>query len=365
LDDELPNKRPKRALPMERDAGQPIFGELGAQVKMTHIAMLAGVSESTVSRALAGSKLVNPATRKRIEDIAARHSYSIDQRARNLRLSRTGTISVVFPLSHESEQGIADPFFLEMLGNLADALSNRGYDLLLRKIRSDVPRMLADLLREGRTDGVLLIGQSTQHGLINELAQSYRPLVVWGASQPDNGYITVGSDNIGGAAAAVRHLLACGHRRIAFLGNRQLPEVAARYQGYSQALSEAGLAEAPDLLLPVPFDRLGAFAAISGFLDRDRAIDAVFAASDIVAIAAIRALDQHGLKVPHDVAVVGFDDIMVAAAYTPALSTVRQDIALGARTMVDLLFRLIEGEAVHSVELPTTLMVRASSAHAA
>jgi DNA-binding LacI/PurR family transcriptional regulator len=115
----------------------------------------------------------------------------------------------------------------------------------------------------------------------------------------------------------------------------------------------------------VPFDRQGAFAAISGFLDRDRAIDAVFAASDIVAIAAIRALDQHGLKVPHDVAVVGFDDIMVAAAYTPALSTVRQDIALGARTMVDLLFRLIEGEAVNSVELPTALMIRASSAPSA
>ena len=337
------------------------FDEIGAQVKMADIAQLAGVSESTVSRALAGSALVNAATRQRIEAIAAAQGYSIDQRARNLRLSRTGTISVVIPLSHESEQGIADPFFLEMLGNLADQLSNRGYDLLLRKIRSDVPRMLADLLREGRTDGVLLIGQSTQHGVINELAQRYRPLVVWGARNPDNQYLTVGSDNIGGAAAAVRHLLAGGHKRIAFLGNRDLPEVAARYQGYCRALHEAGLRPSEDLVMRVPFDRQGAFAAISGFLDRDRAIDAVFASSDVVAMAAVRALDQHGLNVPRDVAVVGFDDIMVAAAYTPALSTVRQDIATGARLMVDLLFRRIEGEAGESVELPTRLMIRASS----
>jgi DNA-binding LacI/PurR family transcriptional regulator len=284
----------------------------------------------------------------------------IDVRARNLRLQRTGTISVVFPLLHEVDQWISDPFFLEMLGHLADELSDRRYDLLLHKIGPGASRGLKEFLNERRTDGVVLIGQSTQHGLINELAAEFLPLVVWGAALPDARYLTVGSDNFAGARAAVRHLLGLGHKRIAFFGDPGLPEVAQRYAGYVAALAEDGMAPDAGLECRVPFDKGQARAAMAAFLERRSGFDAVFAASDLVAIAAIRVLDQRGLRVPGDVAVVGFDDIMLAGAYTPALTTVRQDIGAGARVLVDTLFARMNDEAVGSTVLPVELIVRAS-----
>jgi len=329
-------------------------------MKMSDIAQLAGVSESTISRALSGSKLINDATRERIQRIADEHGYKIDLRARNLRLQKTGTISVVFPLLHEAGQGISDPFFLEMLGYLADELSGRGYDLLLHKIGPQEPRGLSELLQEKRTDGVLLIGQSTQHALLNELAEEYRPLVVWGAGIAGSHYVTVGSDNYGGGLQAVAHLIALGHRRIAFLGEWSLPEIAARYAGYRAALTQAGIEIDPELEFRVPFEGQGAKHAISSFLDRGQVFDAVFAASDVMAIAAIRVFDQRGIRVPADVAVVGFDDIMLAGLYTPALTTVKQDIAGGARQLVASLFQRMGGEEPESTLLPTTLVIRGS-----
>lgn len=329
-------------------------------VKMSDIAQLAGVSESTVSRALCGSKLIAEATRTRIKKIADEHGYTIDLNARNLRMQKTGTISVVFPLLHEVDQGISDPFFLEMLGHLADELSDRHYDLLLHKIGPGEPRGLADMVNARRSDGILLIGQSTQHELINELAAGYKPLVVWGAALPGSRYLTVGSDNRGGARDAVAHLLGLGHRRIAFFGDRRLVEVAQRHEGYVAALQAAGLAADPGLECRVPFDRSGAQVAMTTFLDRNPPFDAIFAASDLLAMAAIRALDQRGRRVPGDVAVVGFDDIMLAGAYTPALTTVRQNVAAGARTLVDHLFRVLEDSEVQAAVLPTALVVRAS-----
>ncbi len=331
-----------------------------ANVKMSDIASLAGVSESTVSRALCDNPLINEATRTRIKKIAEENGYVLDVRARNLRLQKTGTISVVFPLLHEVDSGISDPFFLEMLGHLADELAERHYDLLLHKIGPGEPRGLIDLVNERRSDGVLVIGQSTQNAVINELATRYEPLVVWGAALPDQHYLTVGSDNYNGAVTAVQHLVGLGHRRIAFFGDKTLPEIGQRYAGYLAAIEQAGLAPNPALECRVPFDRLGARKAMNGFLDQNITFDAVFAASDLVAIAAINVFDQRGIKVPADVAMVGFDDIMLAAAYTPALTTVRQDIGQGAKAMVEALFSRLNGTQAVSTILPTSLVVRAS-----
>ncbi len=331
-----------------------------ANVKMSDIASLAGVSESTVSRALSDNPLINEATRLRIKKIAEDHGYVLDLRARNLRLQKTGTISVVFPLLHEVDSGFSDPFFLEMLGYLADELSDRHYDLLLHKIAPGEPRGLVELINERRSDGVVVIGQSTQNAVINELASRYEPLVVWGAALPDNHYLTVGSDNYNGAVMAVQHLVALGHRRIAFFGDKILPEIGERYAGYVAALEKADIALDPSLECRVPFDRLGARKAMNGFLDKKLPFDAVFAASDLVAIAAINVFDQRGIRVPVDVSIVGFDDIMLAAAYTPALTTVRQDIGGGAKALVETLFHRLNGTPTQSTILPTSLVVRAS-----
>lgn len=328
--------------------------------KMSDIARLAGVSEATVSRALRGSSLINPTTRARIQTIAETAGYTVDRTARNLRLQQTGDITVAVPLHHEVDQGLSDPFFLGMLGFLADRLADHGYDMLLRKIGANDPNGLASLVKKRRSDGILLIGQSTQHAQIKTLAAHYKNLIVWGTNMGDNAYITVGSDNRTGGRLAVEHLIKLGHRRIAFFGDRTLPEIAERFEGYHEALRNAQIDWNPALECRVTFKERGSQTAISQFLDSATPFDAVFAASDRLAGTAINIFDQHGIKVPQDVAVVGFDDLTLAAAYTPALTTIHQDLAAGASMMVDKLFQRMAGEEVQSSILPVRLIIRAS-----
>jgi DNA-binding LacI/PurR family transcriptional regulator len=328
--------------------------------KMADLALRAGVSESTVSRALSNSPLVGSQTRERIQRLAEELGYTIDKRARNLRLQQSGVIAVVVPLLHDTVQSISDPFFLEMLGNLADILSSHGYDLLLRKFGAAEPQHLAGLLRDIRADGVLLIGQSTQHEAIDQIGRDYTPLVVWGAPFPHASYLTVGSDNFDGALQAVSHLLRLGRRRIAFFGNITLPEVAPRHRGYEAALRQHGLAPEPRLVVPMPFDGSSALQAVRGFLAQGEPFDAVFAASDVIAMAVIGALRERQLRVPEDVAVIGFDDIMLAGVFSPALTTIRQNIPEAAKVLVTTLIQRIAGEPAESTLLPVQLIVRDS-----
>ena len=331
------------------------------QLKMSDVAALAGVSVSTVSRALAGSPLVPDAKRAEILRIAAQHGYVVNQQARSLRLRRTQTIGVVVPLGREASQRIADPFFSEMLGLLADALTERGFAVLLNKLMTSDAQWLDRLIAAGRCDGLILIGQSDQHEVINAAATHYLPLVVWGGHMPGQIYCSVGSDNAGGGRMATEHLLQRGRRRILFLGNPEGPEVALRYQGYTQALAAHGLAAEPELLASAHFTVEAAYEAIREELEAGIAFDAVFAASDVIAIAAIQALAAAGKRVPEDVAVVGYDDVAIAVHANPPLTTVRQDLATGARLLVDLLLRRIGGETAPSATMPTRLIVRQSS----
>jgi DNA-binding LacI/PurR family transcriptional regulator len=329
--------------------------------KMEDIARLAGVSKSTVSRALAGSPLVSEETRKRIEALARDNAYRVNEQARGLRLRQSRTVACLIPLSHEAEQPVSDPFFLELVGHIADALASHGYDLLLSKVVPGRLDSLAAFTESGRADGLLLIGQSLLHTEYEALARTYRPMVVWGALLPGQSYVTVGTDNAGGARRAVSHLIELGRRRIAFLGTRAgLPEIDLRYRGYADALEAAGIPLDPRLVSPVRFGSQAALNAVRTILGNGLSFDAIFAASDVIAMSAIRALQEHGLRVPQDVSVVGYDDVSFAAYYNPALTTVRQDLAQGGRLMVDLLLRRIDGQDARSTVLPTELVVRAS-----
>ncbi len=337
---------------------------LEAGLKMDDVARLAGVSKSTVSRALADSPLVNEETKKKIRALATSHNYIIDQRARNFRLRQTHAITVAIPLMHDADQHISDPFFLDLLGHIADALTEKGYDLLLSKAVPAEPDWLSKLVATRRTDGLILMGQSTQHDAINRLAMEYRPLVVWGAAMPGQNYTTVGSDNRTGGRQATQHLLESGRRRIAFLGDRALPEIADRYQGYVDALNAAGLAASDDLLVTVHFASDAAYHGMRAFLSRGADIDAVIAGSDVIAMSAIRALNESGRQVPQDVAVVGYDDIALAAYVEPPLTTVRQDTVKAANLLVDRLLARIHGETAQSTTIAPELIVRRSSASA-
>lgn len=328
---------------------------------MADIARLAGVHVSTVSRALAGSPLVEVGKREQIMRIARERGYVINSVARNLRLKRTQTLSVAVPLQHERSQPLTDPFFVAMLGHLAEAITQRGYGMALQKVVLPTHDWLANLIASGRSDGIIIIGQSTEHETLQMAAESYLPLVVWGGHIPGQRYCTVGIDNPGGALAAMQHLLKSGRRRIVFLGEPSGPELRQRFAGYQRALQEAPRGAGKPRLVPAHLTADAAYEAMLDFIRTDERFDAVFAASDVIAISAMRALSTAGLSVPKDVAVVGFDDISIAAHTTPSLTTVRQDLERGARTMVDSLFKRMEGEETPSVTMAAELIVRESA----
>ena len=331
------------------------------RLKMADIARMAGVSISTVSRALAGNPLIPKTLRDQIVEIAQTHGYVVNQSARSLRLRKTDTIGVIIPLAEENGQLIADPFLLEMVGRLADEITLRKYSVLLNKVVVTEPAWLERIIQSHRADGLVVIGRNAQHAALNSVAETYRPMVVWAAPQPEQRYCAVGGDNAEGGRLAVAHLAATGRRRIVFLGATDTPEAVQRFAGYRKGLEEAGLALDPALVVSAPHAAEAAHAAMAAFLTRGVVFDAVFARSDLIALAAVRALVEAGRSVPGDVAVVGFDDSVLARHGLLPLTSVRKDLEVGARTMIDLLFRRMAGEDAPGARAPVQLVVRDSS----
>jgi DNA-binding LacI/PurR family transcriptional regulator len=331
----------------------------GAVSSISDIARIAGVSASTVSRALAGSKMISLETRNRINDLAREHGFQLNQMARNLRLKRTNAIGIIFPLGHEVSQLVSDPFFITMLGHIADGVTARGYDLVLTRIIPDDDGWLDRLANSGRVDGVIVIGQSDQETVLQRVASNYDPIVVWGEKKDGQGYCSVGTDNVAGGAIATRHLLAAGRRHILYAGHADVPEISARYEGFLAAHREAGVE--PAGVIPAPFTPDGAYTLFMDYLADNPAPDGIVAASDVIAIAAIRALGERGLSVPDQVAVVGYDDVPLASQMTPSLTTIRQDLGQGAHQLVDRLFRRLGGDLCEPIVMRPELVLRASA----
>jgi DNA-binding LacI/PurR family transcriptional regulator len=328
---------------------------------ITELARLAGVSAGTVSRALADSHLIARKTRDRIQELARKHEFRPNVMARNLRIKRAGAIGVLIPLGHDVGQHISDPFFITMLGHLADALTERGHDLLLSRVIPKDPDWLGRVVDSGRVDGVILIGQSDQFDVIEKVAARYVPLVAWGAKLPNQIHCSVGTDNRKGGEIATRHLIERGCRKFAFFGDPVAPEMSERLEGCRVALAAAGIAD-DFSILPAHLTAEAAHPDISKWLDDTQSIpNGIIAASDVIAMSALRALAEHGVKVPGKVHVVGYDDLPFASQTVPALTTVRQDLKTGAADLVDLLFRRIAGENTESVVLEPELIVRQSS----
>jgi DNA-binding LacI/PurR family transcriptional regulator len=324
------------------------------------LAELAGVSTGTVSRALAGSELISQKTRERIQALANEHSFRPNVLARNLRIQRTGAIGVLIPLGHETGQHISDPFFITMLGLLADALTERGYDLLLSRVIPTDNGWLERMTTSGRVDGVIVIGQSDQSATLDAVAARYKPLVVWGGYSQDQVHCSVGSDNRLGGDMAASHLIAQGCQRIAFFGEPRAQEIAQRLEGCRDAMARAGLA---DQLTVVPAHLVAeAHPDITSFLAQaDQRPQGIVAASDVIAMSALRALAEQGLSVPGDVRVIGYDGLALAEQTVPRLSTISQDLTQGAAHLVDMLLRRIAGEDTDSVIMDPRLVVRMST----
>jgi DNA-binding LacI/PurR family transcriptional regulator len=206
-----------------------------------------------------------------------------------------------------------------------------------------------------------MIGQWHHHDQLNELAARKTPMVVWGAQLPQQLYCTVGGDNIAGGELATEHLVESGRRRIAFFGDIDLPEVGQRFEGHQRVLTRRGMAITPDLLQRTPFIEGAARGAVAHLLDNKVAFDAVFASSDLLALETISALRARGLKLPQDVAVVGYDDIGIARYSHPSLTTIRQSVTKAGEGIVDALLKIADGKRAKPQILPTELIIRESS----
>lgn len=332
------------------------------RVTIADIARAAGVSPSTVSRALNNHTGIPESTRQHIRQIAAALNYRLDVRARNFRLQRSQTIATLFPYQDASRRQISDPFYLEIVGAITDELDLHGYDSLIARVHVENDDWCSRYVLDKRVDGVLLIDRAIHDQGLQTLQSLAANFVVWGAQLPGQTYVSVGCDSTAGARDAVHHLIAAGRRRIAFIGGfERMVETDARRQGYLQALAGAGLTPDPALLHFTDFTPEAAGQAIQTILRHTPDIDGVFACSDFMAIGVIEVLRQNGRAVPADVAVVGCDDIPLAAYYAPRLTTIHQPIQQGGRLMVQKLLTLIEGHPTASVTLPHTLITRDSS----
>lgn len=331
------------------------------RLQMADIARLAGVSVSTVSRALSGSELVNDETRARVVELARSLNYTINQGAQNLRLQKNRTVAVVVPYDAKSRQHISDPFFLALVGSIADALTDMGYEMLLSRVDSEQLDTASRPFDSGRVIGVVIIGQWRHHDQLNDMASRQVPLVVWGAEMPRQMYCTVGGDNRNGGYLATRHLLQGGRKRVLFLGDPKLPEVKWRHQGYLDALKESGIKPDRRWVLDVPFDEVAARRAVDDAYREGLNFDGLVACSDLLALQAVRAVRATGRRVPGDVSITGYDDTPLAAWSDPPLTTVHQPVAEAGRVIVKALMSQVEGQRPQSRVMPVDLVVRKST----
>lgn len=330
------------------------------------IAYLAGVSQPTVSRALRGDRAVSKATREKIEAIARELNYTVDKNASSLRSQRSNTIALLFFEDPTPDESMINPFFLAMLGSITRACANRGLDLLIsfQRMKDDWHVQYQD---SHRADGLILLGYGDYTVYEERLRQLHRQgthFARWGSVSSDSSGATIGSDNHGAGRLAGEHLIARGRRRIAFLGHADVhyPEFAARYAGLCEAMRTAAITPDPALRRDAITTEAAGYAAARDLIASGAEFDAIFAASDLIAIGAMRALAEAGRSVPGDVAVVGFDDIPAASLTHPPLTTVMQDVHGAGERLVETLLAQIEGGERPDNRLLTRLVVRGSSA---
>ncbi|MBB3167295.1 LacI family DNA-binding transcriptional regulator [Simiduia aestuariiviva] len=328
------------------------------------IAYRAGVSQSTVSRALRDSPLVSLETREKIKAIARELNYKVDKAASNLRAKSSRTLALLIREDPTTDESHINPFFLSMLGSITRATAAKGYDLLV-SFQQQSEDWHRDFEDSHRADGLILLGYGAYDSYVERLRHlldAGAHFICWGAVHSDQPGCSIGCDNEEGGYLAGRHLVDAGRTRIAFLGDTSdnSPEFSARYRGFCRALEEAGITHSPELLVAAETIETLGYEAVQNLLARGVEFDAVFAASDLIAIGALRALQKAGKRVGQDVAVVGFDDIQSAAYITPSLTTIRQDTNLAGTMLVDNLLRIVAGEPVESTLMPPKLIVRES-----
>lgn len=338
-------------------------GRKGGRPTLEEVAVRAGVGRGTVSRVINGSSKVSDHTRTAVEAAVAELGYVPNRAARALAANRTDAIALVIP--EPEARFFAEPYFSDVVRGVGSALAETDVQLVLTLAGSDRERRrLSQYLSGHRVDGVLLVSVHAGDPLPELLAELGIPTVISGRRSAAETLPSVDSDNLGGAAEAVRHLVGRGRRAIATItGPLDVYGAQCRLDGYRQALAAAGHPVDEGLISVGDFTEEGGRRAMRELLERRPALDAVFAASDVMAAGARRELRAAGRRIPQDVALVGFDDSVVARHMDPPLTSVRQPIEEMGRTMARVLLAGIAGEpgGDAAVVLPNRLVVRESS----
>jgi DNA-binding LacI/PurR family transcriptional regulator len=336
----------------------------GGRPTLEEVAAIAGVSRATASRVVNGSPRVSQDVRLRVQTAIERLGYTPNRAARSLVTRRSDSVAVV--IAQPTGQVFADPFFPRLLRGISAAVaaSDRQLILLMPESPAD-ERRVADYVSAGHVDGALLVSLHDSDSLPARLTEAGVPVVLVG--RPPHGSLVsyVDADNRQGAQSAVAHLIASGRRVIATItGPLDTAPGIDRLQGYRDALAEAGLTLDRTLEVTGGFTQEGASAAMERLLAIHPDIDAVFAASDLMAATALSVITASGRGVPADIAVVGFDDMAIALSTTPHLSSVRQPIEEMGHEMARLLIESLNtaDSVPRRVILATQLIKRASSA---
>ncbi len=324
------------------------------------IAQLAGVSKSTVSRALSDSPLISAETRERIQALARQYNYQVNLPARRLSMQQSNTIAFVTH-NYCATSSAEDIFTFEILDAISLALAKNTYDLLMVHVDPNDTEWPRLYLNSGRADGFILMVSSRKESHIQTLLDVEAPFIAWEETAGETNHCTVSGDNLTGGRLATQHLLDGGRRRIAFLGGpRGEMEVQLRYAGYEAALKAAGMTVDPELCCYGDFTSASGTAAMQEILARDVDVDGVFVNSDLMAIAAIRTLIKSGRRVPEDVAVIGYDDVSMARYCIPSLTTIRQNIPEIGRSLVQGLIHYLQTGEITQVTVPVELVIRES-----
>jgi len=324
------------------------------------IARMSGVSRSTVSRVINGDANVKEATRTRIQALIQNINFQPNLAARGLAVGHTKVIGLVIPT------GVAaifnDPYILLVIQGVSAACNACGYSVMLWLAEPEYERRtIGQVLFNGLIDGVVVSSMVMNDPLIERLYESKRPFVTIGRHPTNDQINYVDVDNRTGAYQGVLHILRTGHQRIAMInGPRNTIAGQDRYQGYLDAMREHGLPIIPELVEEGNFSDTTGYRAMKQLLPY--APEAVFATSDAMAFAAMRAIHEAGLRIPEDIAVMGFDDIAAAADSKPPLTTIRQPIQRTGSIAAEMLIDMIEhpNPIPRQIVLPTELVIRAS-----
>ena len=333
-------------------------------VTLKDIARKVGYSITTVSRALNDYDDVSEETKQLIKRVAQEMGYHPHVIAQSLQRRRTNTVGFIVPAT---ERYLSDPYFLELLAGIGDGAASYDFDLLISTCKPMDPKeplVYERMVKGRRVDGIVVARTRCDDERIAYLVSEGFPLIAFGrtASEQDFPYLDVDGEK--GVCEAVRYLIGLGHRRIGFIApSEYLMFAKHRLAGYKRALQDNGLELDPALVVEGNLTQSRGYQRMEQLLDLEEPPTAVVAGNDLMAFGAMEAAQERGLVVGRDVAVIGFDDVPLAAYFRPALTTVHQPIYDIGKTLSQMLIKIIKGEelAQRQIILRPELVVRESS----